>query len=140
MTKEEIVKFINANLVCHLATCENNQPHVRGMMAYRADEKGIIFHTGNTKDLYKQIRDNPLVEACFFDPKTTTQVRVKGKAVIIYDDNLKREVIASRPFLKPWVDELGLDIIVTFMITDCYACAWTFEANFAPKEYVKISD
>ena len=140
MTKEDIIKFINANLVCHLATAEGDQPHVRGMMAYRADEKGIIFHTGNTKDLYKQIRDNPAVEASFFDPKTNTQVRVKGKAVIIYDDNLKREILAARPFLRPWVEELGLEVIVTFRITDCCACVWTFETNFAPKQYVKISD
>ncbi|MFA5339046.1 MAG: pyridoxamine 5'-phosphate oxidase family protein [Candidatus Omnitrophota bacterium] len=140
MTKEDIIKFINANLVCHLATTEGDQPHVRGMMAYRADEKGIIFHTGNLKDLFKQVCDNPLVEACFFDPNTNTQVRVKGKAVIIYDDNLKREIVAARPFLKPWVEELGLDLIVTFRITDCRACVWTFGTNFAPKEYVKISD
>ena len=140
MTKEEIVNFINANLTCHLATCENDQPHVRGMMAYRADDQGIIFHTGNSKDLFKQVRDNPLVEACFFDPKANTQVRVKGKAVVLHDDNLKRAIVAARPFLRPWVEELGLDVLAVFRMTDCYACVWTFETNFAPREYIKISD
>lgn len=139
MTKEEIIRFINANLACHLATSENGQPHVRGMMAYRADEKGIIFHTGNTKDLFKQVRDNPLVEACFFDPKTNTQVRVKGRVVVVDDNDLKREIVAARPFLQPWVEELGLDMLVVFRITECIACVWTFETNFAPKEYVKIT-
>ena len=47
MRKEEIIKFINENLVCTLATAESNQPHLRGMMAYKADKSGIIFHTGN---------------------------------------------------------------------------------------------
>ena len=27
MTKEEIIKFMNENLACHLSTAENNQPH-----------------------------------------------------------------------------------------------------------------
>ena len=140
MTREEIISFINANLACHLATTEGNQPHVRGMMAYRADDEGIIFHTGNSKDLFKQVRDNPLVEACFFDPKEKIQVRVKGKAVVSYDDNLKRAIVASRPFLRPIVEELGLEVLAVFRITDCYACVWTFETNFAPKKYIKISD
>jgi len=139
MTKEEILKLINANVSCHLATAEGNQPHVRGMMAYRADEKGIIFHTGNMKDLFRQVSGNPLVEACFFDPKTNTQVRVKGKAIILNDDDLKREIVAARPFLKPWVDKMGLDMLVVFRVTDCVACAWTFDNNFAPKEYIKIT-
>ncbi len=140
MTKEKIIKFINENLACNLATAEGNQPHVRGMMAYRADDEGIIFHTGNSKDLFKQICDNPLVEACFFNQKSGIQVRVKGKAVVVYDDNLKRAIVASRPFLKPIVEELGLGVLAVFRITECVACVWTFENNFAPKQYIKISD
>ena len=27
-------------------------------MAYRADDEGIIFHTGSSKDVFKQVRDN----------------------------------------------------------------------------------
>lgn len=139
MTKEEILKLINSNLSCHLATTEGDQPRVRGMMAYRADEEGIIFHTGSTKDLFKQVRDNPLVEACFFDRNTNTQVRVAGKVTIIYDDDLKREIVATRPFLKPWIEELGLDILAVFRMTGCVACVWKFEENFAPKTYIKLS-
>jgi hypothetical protein len=64
---------------------------------------------------------------------------VTGKVAIIYDDGLKREIVAMRPFLKPWVEELGLDMIAVFRITDCVACVWTFEENFAPKKYIKLS-
>ena len=85
MNREEIIKLINENLSCHLATSENNQPHVRGMMVYKADENGVIFHTGQTKDLCSQIKSNPLVELCFFDSKNNIQVRVTGKAVIKED-------------------------------------------------------
>ncbi|MCU0915360.1 MAG: pyridoxamine 5'-phosphate oxidase family protein [Planctomycetes bacterium] len=51
MTREQILEFVNANPLCHLATCEGQQPRVRGMMMYRADAAGLIFHTGHFKAL-----------------------------------------------------------------------------------------
>ncbi|PIQ88885.1 MAG: pyridoxamine 5'-phosphate oxidase [Candidatus Omnitrophica bacterium CG11_big_fil_rev_8_21_14_0_20_42_13] len=139
MTKEEIIKFMNENLTCYLATAENNQPRVRAMMAYRADEKGIIFSTGNTKDLYRQIKNNPLVEVCFFNAQSNTQVRVKGKAVIKEDIELKKEIVNNRPFLKPVVEKMGYDILIVFGVVDCVANVWTFETNLSPKEYINLS-
>jgi len=139
MTKEEIIGFINANLACHLATAADGQPHTRGMLAYKANENGIIFHTANTKDLYKQILSNPSVEVCFLNQEKNIQVRVTGKAVIKDDAELKKEIIGARPFLKPWVEKMGYDMMVVFQVTGCQAHTWTMETNFSPKEYIKIT-
>lgn len=139
MTKEEIIEFINANLTCNLATVEGNQPRVRGMMAYRADETGILFHTGNKKDLYQQVLKNPLIELSFFSPKTNMQIRVSGKAVIIDDMKLKQEIVAARLFMKPWIDQYGFELLIVFKVVDCIAQIWTFETNLAPKEFIKLS-
>ncbi len=139
MTKEEVLDFINSNLSCYLATSEETQPRVRGMMAYRADDHGILFHTGKSKDLYKQLLANPLTEVCFYNENKSMQVRVQGRAVIEENDGLKNEIVAARPFLKPWVDEMGLDILVVFRITEARACVWTFGTNFAPKTYIQIT-
>ncbi|MHC4499555.1 MAG: pyridoxamine 5'-phosphate oxidase family protein, partial [Planctomycetota bacterium] len=51
MTKEEVFEFIKKNPVFALATAEDNKPHVRNMMLYRADDNGIIFNTGENKDV-----------------------------------------------------------------------------------------
>lgn len=59
MTKEEMFKIMNENMAFHLATSVDGQPHVRGMLLFRADENGIIFHTGKFKDLYEQLKKNP---------------------------------------------------------------------------------
>lgn len=139
MTKEDIIKFVNENLACYFATAENNQPHVRGMRAYRADENGIIFHTGNMKDLYKQINSNPLVEICFFDQNSNTQIRVKGKVIIKDDIELKKEIVEARPFLKPLIEKKGYDMLIVFQVADCIAHAWTLETNLSPKEYISLS-
>jgi pyridoxamine 5'-phosphate oxidase len=139
MTKEEIIKEINQNLACQLATAEGDQPRVRGMMAYRADDRGIVFHTGRTKDLYKQITANPKVELCFFDQKNNRQIRVQGKAVVVDDDALKNEIIEARPFLKPWAAKAGLESIVVFRVVECLSYVWTMEKNFAAKEFIRIT-
>ncbi len=140
MSKQEILEFINSNLVCYFATSENNQPHVRVLGAYRVDNKGIIFQTWKKKDLYKQIEANPFVEICFLNQVKNLQVRVKGKIVINKDENLNNEIIDARPFIKPWIDEVGLDALVVFAVVDCKACVWDFEMNFASKEYIQITE
>ena len=53
---------------------EGKQPRVRGMMMYRADASGLIFHTGNYKALAQQLAANQQVEVCF--NSQDTQVRV----------------------------------------------------------------
>lgn len=140
MNKQEIIEFINTNQVCNLATVEGAQPRVRGMMTYKADETGIIFHTGNKKDVYQQLLKNPLVDLCYFDPKANMQIRVTGKTVILDDMKLKQDIVAARPFMKPWIDKFGFELLVVFKVIDCVAQLWTFETNLAPKEYIRLTD
>jgi pyridoxamine 5'-phosphate oxidase len=136
MNRDEILTFLNANPGCHLATLEGNQPHVRGMFMYRADEKGIIFHTGSFKPLYSQLRGNKKVEICFNSPDK--QVRIEGVAQILNDANLKKEIIAARPWLTPLMGQQGEDALVIFRITGCKAAVWTTETNLEPTTYVRL--
>jgi|WetSurMetagenome_2_1015567.scaffolds.fasta_scaffold07419_4 pyridoxamine 5'-phosphate oxidase len=139
MTKDEIVAFMNSNPACHLATADKDgQPHTRGMLMYRADDKGIIFHTGDFKDVWKQVVNNSKVEICFFNSKTNTQVRVMGTAQSVEDQALKEEIVAARPFLKPWVDKVGYEPLKVMKITGCRANVWTFDKNFEPKQYMEL--
>lgn len=138
MTGAEILEFINRNQFCFLATTEDGAPRVRGMAFYRADENGIIFHTGTMKDLYRQIAANPSVEVCFFSPQEGIQVRVRGTAEIFDDMDLKREIVEKRAWLKPWIEERGYEMLGVFRMTGCLASTWTFETNFEPKSWVKL--
>ena len=92
MTKEEMIAFMNANPVMQLATVEGDKPRVRAILLFKADEKGIIFHTANTKDLYKQLMKNSNVEICFNSPDT--QLRVTGVAHVDDDPKLREEIFA----------------------------------------------
>jgi len=105
---------------------------------YRVDDKGILFHTGHFKDLWQQVLKNAKVEVCFYDPKTNTQVRVMGLAEVVEDQTLKDEIVKARPFLKSWIEKLGYEMLKVFRVTGCKATVWTFDKNFAPKEYIDL--
>jgi len=137
MNRAEVIAFIKANPLCHLATLEGNKPHVRGVAVWKADEDGIIIQTSTPKDVYKQLSANPNVELCFNNLADGIQVRLNGKAELIDDLDLKKEIVAERSFLKPLVDEEGYGAIVVYRIKGA-AHVWTIEANFAPKTYIQI--
>jgi pyridoxamine 5'-phosphate oxidase len=138
MTREEILAFLNANGVSYLATVENGEPRVRGMAHYKADEQGILFHTGEGKDMTMQLRDNPKAELCVFDPKSGAQVRVRGTAKFIDDRAIKDEMVENRPYLKPIVEAVGYAGLVVFRLVNCQATVWTMATNLEPKTWVKL--
>lgn len=144
MNKEEIFGLMNSNPVFYLATVEDDQPRVRGMLLYKADENGIIFHTGTMKDVYKQIVKNRKVELCFNDFKKGVQLRVSGVLEIVDDLNLKDEITAhpSRLFLKGWKESGAMpdfyNDLAVFRLRNGVANTWTMERNFAPKENINL--
>ena len=140
MTRQELFAFMTSNPTFFLATVEGGKPHVRGLLLYRADVNGIIFHTGKMKDLHRQLTNNPFVEMCFtnnnFD--NLIQVRVTGIAQLVEDINLKKEIVSKREFLKPWVEQAGYDPLAVYRIVHGVAVTWTFAANLSPKEPVNL--
>jgi pyridoxamine 5'-phosphate oxidase len=140
MTKNEILDFLNANPVFHLATVEGNKPHVRGLLLYRADESGILFHTGKTKDLHRQLTANPNVEMCFNNGKfqDLIQIRVSGTVEPVEDLELKKEIVQKREFLKPWIERDGYGLLVVYRMKKGMATVWSMETNFAPKKFIEL--
>jgi len=138
MTKEEVFEFMRANPVCALATARDNRPFVRMIMLYRADENGVIFNTGENKDLHAQLQKNPQVELCFYNAEQGKQVRVSGTAEVLEDLELKKQVVKDYPFLQEWVDREGYEVLVVYRIEDGVATPWTMETNFKPKEYIQL--
>lgn len=140
MTKKEILDFLTANPMFHLATVEGNKPHVRGMLLYRADENGIVFNTGKTKDLHKQLTANPNVELCFGNNnfEALMQIRISGTVELVEDLELKKEIIEKRDFLKPWIEREGYEPMAVYRMKKGVATVWTLATNFAPKEFIEL--
>ena len=137
MTKEEIFELIKANPIAWMATVEGDQPRVRAMGIPKADENGIIIQTWTIKDIHQQVVDNPKMELCFNDLKGGIQVRVSGAAEIINDVDAKVKMVEDRPFMKPTVEEHGIDVVALYRLKG-KATVWTMDKNFEPKEYIDL--
>jgi pyridoxamine 5'-phosphate oxidase len=138
MTKEQVFELIKNNPVFALATAEDNKPHVRMMMLYRADENGIIFNTGENKEVHRQISKNENVELCFYSSSEKRQIRISGSVEEVEDLELKKHVVKDFPFLKEWVDKEGYDVLVVYRLNHGKATTWTMATNFKPKEYIQL--
>ena len=145
MQKEQIFEVLNNNLSFSLATVENNEPRVRTMMLYKADESGIIFHTGPLKDVYKQILKNPSVQMCFYDSSQNIQIRVRGTLEMINNAEVKKEIAnhPTRTFMQAWkahckTEEDFYNMFDVFCLKNGKANVWTFQTNFAPKEDISL--
>jgi len=137
MNKTEILAFIKANTACHVATVENGAPRVRGLRVWKVDEKdGIMFQTWKGKDVSKQLSKNPQVELCFNNYEANIQVRVRGKMELVEDAAAKKQVLADKPFLKPFVEQ-GQELAL-YRLKNGLAHVWTMAVNFAPKEFIKL--
>ena len=137
-TIQDCILFANENPICSLATVENDQPKVRIMGFWFADETGFYFQTSKKKQLYDQILINPNVEACFYklSGMIGTMLRVSGKADLLDDYELKKRVIEERPFLKGFGLTPESPGLIVFRITHGEAHLWTMENNLVPKEMI----
>jgi uncharacterized pyridoxamine 5'-phosphate oxidase family protein len=138
MNKTQILEFINTNPVCHLASVDGDQPRVRGMMTYKADDEGIIFHTGDFKDLYQQLLKNPKVEICYNSSDQRKQIRICGVAEFLDDLDLKKEIVSARPFIKPQIDRQGYNMLIVFRVTRLKAAMWSMGTNFEATTYIEL--
>ena len=145
MTRQELFDFMNQTVAFTLATADGDEPRVRTMMLYQADETGITFHTGPFKEVYRQIIRNPNVQLCFYDPARGLQVRVRGALEMVSTQALKEEIAnhPSRAFMQAWkahcaTEEEFYAMFDVFCLKGGIANVWTFQSNFAPKEDINL--
>jgi uncharacterized pyridoxamine 5'-phosphate oxidase family protein len=137
MQKNEIIDFIRAHPLFFLATCDGDQARVRGIMMYSVDELGnIVFSTGKNKPMYEQLRKNPKIECCFYSDNK--QIRVQGDLIESDNQALKKEIVEARPFMKPWIDAAGYDVMGVFILTRCKATWWSMDSALSRKRYINL--
>ncbi len=142
MDFKDCIKFANETPVCYLATMDGNQPRVRALGFWFADDKGFYFQIGAMKNIYGQLQANRKVEACFWQPgeATGTMMRVAGEVEFLDDQELKKKVLEDRPFLKEFGMTFDHPGLIIFRITKGEAYFWTMKTNFEPKKFIKFGD
>ncbi len=110
------------------------------MLLYRADERGIVFHTGKMRDLHRQLTANPQVELSFNNgsEEDLTQIRISGTVELGEDLELKKDIVRDRDFLKPFVERAGYEPLAVYRLRNGTASIWRMRANLEPKELVQV--
>jgi pyridoxamine 5'-phosphate oxidase len=137
-TIQEIRKFANQNPLTWLATAVGDQPHLRAMAMWFADETGFYFHTGTLKRLCDQLRGNPKVELGFYnagDGMTTMQmVRVTGKIEIVEDAKIEKKLFEDRPWLHDIRNTFPNQKVFIFRVAHGEAQYWNMGLNCRERE------
>ena len=136
-TIEEIREFTNQNPVTWLATTEGDQPHLRAMAMWFADETGFYYHTGSMKRLSDQLRNNPKVELGFYNPgqgMTDMQmVRITGAIELVDDTELEKRLFKERAWLNQINEAFPDENIFIFRIAHGEAQYWNMGLNCREK-------
>jgi pyridoxamine 5'-phosphate oxidase len=140
MNIHDCIKFSNENPICYLATADDDQPRVRALGFWFADETGFYFQTSTVKEIPHQLKRNPKTEICFYkhEGMIGTMLRISGNAEFINDIRLREKVLIDRPFLKSFGATVSSPMLVLFRIAHGQAHFWTMENNLKPKEYIKF--
>lgn len=94
---KEVLNFLNKVGVYYLATEEGDQPRVRPLGFVMEWQGKLTFCTGNKKNMYKQMVNNPKVEICDSDGNT---LRICGRAVFATTEAAQAKALEVMPALK----------------------------------------
>jgi uncharacterized pyridoxamine 5'-phosphate oxidase family protein len=125
-------EFMKANPVFHIATVDGNKGRVRPFGFFMKRNNKLYFCTGKSKDVYKQMVENPDIEISNLG-KDNKWLRIRGR--IAFDDSreAKAQAFEESPNLlniyKKGADD---EKFVTFYFTEAVATLYSF--GEAPKK------
>jgi len=96
----EAYEFLKKCGIYYLATVEGDQPRVRPFGALDVFEDRIYFQTGKIKPVAHQLKENPKVELCAFDPKSGAWIRIAAEAILDERIEAQEHMLEQNPGLK----------------------------------------
>ncbi len=124
-------EFIKANPVFHIATVDGAKARVRPFGFIMKRNNTLYFCTNKSKDVYKQLKQNPDIEISDMG-SNVTWLRVRGR--IAFDETREAKAQAfeeASRLLKRYPKGADDELFVTFYFTEAIATLFSFTA--APK-------
>jgi pyridoxamine 5'-phosphate oxidase len=139
MSFKEYADFANENKTCYFATVEGDQPRVRALGMWYADETGFYFQAQSVKAMIKQLEKNPSVEVYFNTKDFSKVMRVYGKVKFIDDLEMKAKCIQERPFVKNFgITEPNNPLLAVFHLYTGEAYFWTFADSMKEAQIPRV--
>ena len=115
----KVKDFLAETGIFFLATVDGDQPKLRPLGAFLEEDGKLIFGVGDFKNVYRQMRANPLVEiaAC---KKDGHWLRYTGRAVFETDERYAEEMIRQSHLEAIYNEQTG-NKLMTFHLEDATA-------------------
>ena len=94
-----VVNILKNAQIFYLSTIDGDQPQVRPYNVVMEYNNKTYFYTNNHTHAYKQMMQNPKIELCASIDEDRW-LRVNGKVVFDYDENVKKQMLEENPGLK----------------------------------------
>ena len=130
---KEVVEFLQANPVQYLATVgRDEKAKCRPFMFCFEKEGKLWFCTNHTKEVYKDMQENPYIEISVSSPEYAW-IRLSGKAV--FENNIEvKEGCMTNPIVKGQYQTADNPIFEVFYLEEAKAVIADFSGN-PPKTY-----
>lgn len=117
-------QFLKSCGVFFVTTINGEVPASRPFGAVMEYEGNLYISTGNTKDVYKQLVQNPNIQIVALKKETREWIRINGKAIETKDLKEKRIMLEEFPILSKRFDSETCEYFALFKITDMesYLC------------------
>ena len=126
------LEYLKANPVFHIATVDGTKARVRPFGFSMKRNGALYFCTNKTKDVYRQLSQNPEIEISDMG-KDSTWLRIRGR--IAFDDTRDAKAQAfkeSDRLLHIYPKGADDETFVTFYFTEAVATLYSFSE--APKK------
>lgn len=129
----KVAEFLHENPVQYLATVgRDGKAKCRPFMFSFEKEGKLWFNTGNFKDVYKDMQENPNIEVCISSPEYQW-IRISGKAVFV-DDRAIKEAALENPIVKGNYQTADNPVFEVFYLENAHAVLADFSGN-PPQEF-----
>ncbi|WPC39818.1 pyridoxamine 5'-phosphate oxidase family protein [Clostridium sp. JS66] len=129
----EVVKFLSENPVQYLATVgRDGKAKCRPFMFCLEKDGKLWFCTNSTKDVYKDMKENPYIEISVSSP-SYAWIRLNGK--VVFENNMSvKEDCMNNPIVKGQYQTADNPIFEVFYLANAKAVIADFSGN-PPAEY-----
>ena len=125
---EKVVKFLHENPVQYLATVgRDGKAKCRPFMFSHEQDGKLWFCTNTTKDVYKDIQENPYVQLSVAS-RTYAWIRLSGKAVFTNTLSVKEKCLEN-PIVKSQYHTADNPIFTVFYLEDPHGVIADFSGN-----------
>lgn len=129
MDMQDYITFANENPVCYMATADGDQPRVRAVQMWFADDLGFYFVIFSPKQVSKQLHENPKIEVSFYNnPPEFPQskaMRITGVVEFLENQELIEKAYENRKPLENLVGKSIKEFIEVVRIKSGDVHFWT---------------